>query len=197
MACQATTMIIVVLTMSIVQGGRLVRRPNGWFITGRGCGGSKKNRISWWNSWKSRKHGMYFHTQGSNNGIPTQIARQLHLLRQNSQQLFERQSCLSNSIWSSLWAKRWNSRKKSVRLRCKFWPFAWYSKIIYSNRLFQIKLFAGTNFPNYGAPWIAIGDAATEGQFVYDSDGKPVNFDHFFPCQPNNYYGKQFHNMLM
>ncbi len=35
-------MIIVFLSMSMVRGGRLIKRPNGWFITGRGCGGSKK-----------------------------------------------------------------------------------------------------------------------------------------------------------
>ena len=42
MSCKATLIVLVVLTISIVQGGRLVKRPNGWFITGRGCGGSKK-----------------------------------------------------------------------------------------------------------------------------------------------------------
>ncbi len=32
----------MLLTLSMVIGGRLVKRPDGWFITGRGCGGSTK-----------------------------------------------------------------------------------------------------------------------------------------------------------
>ena len=37
-----TAIAYVSLSLTMVLGGRLVKRPDGWFITGRGCGGSKK-----------------------------------------------------------------------------------------------------------------------------------------------------------
>ncbi len=50
----------------------------------------------------------------------------------------------------------------------------------------SIQIFTGTTHNSIGAPWIGLGDAATEGEFVYDSDGKPPKFNHFFTDQPNN-----------
>ncbi len=46
-------------------------------------------------------------------------------------------------------------------------------------------MISGTSHANIGAPWLGIGDFAVDGEFIYESDGKPVELNHFIAGQPN------------
>ncbi len=49
----------------------------------------------------------------------------------------------------------------------------------------KIVLLIGTSHAGHTGPWIGISDVVTDGEFVYESDGKAVTMDHFMSGAPS------------